>query len=255
MHWEDIEKCCTEEAASARAQQQQRSREVRPHLYSMGTVPHDEETLASLLNVHMVGGSTDLSLHLEGATLRPAVVEEPIRLLRASGYPGYEEDGLNSERQVRYRMDRMCRRRYNADKFIPAEIEKAIAAAWEERRGKASFIYDTNATPAERAASVEELNATLRPLEFVAERTSRSMSEAHNEYGSVFQMFQTLDVQTGSAILPQFRPQYIGMAYPFTWPAAVGSVDIPGQYRWRRPTWEESQEGHAQTFPRETSEY
>ena len=152
-------------------------------------------------------------------------------------------------------MDQMYRRRYNADKFIPAQIENAITAAWEERRGKASLIFDKNATPAEPAASVEELNATLRPLEIVAERSSRSMSEAHNEYGSVFQKFQTLDVQTGSAMLPQFRPQYIGMAFPFTWPAAVGGVDIPGQERWRRPTWEEAQERLAQPFPKDMFEY
>ena len=89
----------------------------------MGSVPHSEETLASLMNVHIVGGSTDLSLHLEGATMRPAVVEHLIRLLRASGYPGYEENGVNSERQVRERMERMCRRQYASDKFVPHERE------------------------------------------------------------------------------------------------------------------------------------
>ena len=40
-------------------------------------------------------------------------------------------------------------------------------------------------------------------------------------------------------MLSQFRPQYIGMSHPFTLPVAVGGIDIPGQERWRRPTWEE----------------
>ena len=48
-------------------------------------------------------------------------------------------------------------------------------------------------------------------------------------------------------MLPQFRPQYIGLAHPFTWPAAVGGIDIIGQERWRRPTWEEAQEAQMQT--------
>ena len=40
-------------------------------------------------------------------------------------------------------------------------------------------------------------------------------------------------------MLNQFLPQYLGMAHPFTLPAAVGGVDIPGQDRWRRPTLEQ----------------
>ena len=116
---------------------------------------------------------------------------------------------------------------YREDKFVPREIEAAIRAAWQERKGKASLIYDKNATPAEPASSVQDLCATLRPLEIVAERSSQSMTEAHNEYGSVFQRFETLDIQTGSTMLQQFRPQYISMAHPYTWPAAVGGVDIP----------------------------
>ena len=70
----------------------------------MRQVPHDEVALATLLNVHIVGGTTDLGIHLEGATMRPAIVEELIAALRCSGYPGYEEDGPNSADKVRERL-------------------------------------------------------------------------------------------------------------------------------------------------------
>jgi len=90
MPWEDIEKCCAAAMAKApkleRAELEQNRKQLR--------VPHGEDILASLLNVHVVGGAKDLAEHLEGATMRPDVVTELIEILRRSGYPGYEETGL-----------------------------------------------------------------------------------------------------------------------------------------------------------------
>jgi hypothetical protein len=235
MPWEDIEHCCAIVTTAAEHTREHRAAEVEQHWRKRHQVPHDEATLATLLNVHIVGGSVDLSTHLEGATMRPSIVEKLIALLRLSGYPGYEENGANSADRVRHRIETQYERPYGTAKFIPRAVERAISAAREERAGRGSLIFDKNATPAEPATSVQKLSATLRPLEIVAERSSQSMSEAHNEYGTVFQKYQTLDIQTGSAMLTQFRPQYIGMAHPFTWPAAVGGVDVPGQDRWRRP--------------------
>ena len=102
-------------------------------------LPHDETLLATLLNVHVVGGTTDLAAHLEGATMRPAIVEEHIAVLRKSGYPGYEEDGPNSAKKVRDRMQGKYENRYNQAKFIPHEIEKSIRAAFEEQKGQPSL--------------------------------------------------------------------------------------------------------------------
>ncbi len=47
--------------------------------------------------------------------------------------------------------------------------------------------------------------------------------------------YQNLEVQTGSVMMDQFRPQYLGMAFPDTLPAAVGGYDMLGQPKWRRP--------------------
>ena len=49
-------------------------------------------------------------------------------------------------------------------------------------------------------------------MQIVGERNASSQSQAHEEYASVFGRFQTIDIQTGSTMLNQFRPQYIGMA-------------------------------------------
>ncbi len=38
-------------------------------------IPHSEETLAMLVNVHIVGGSKDLAQHVKGLTLRIPVMQ------------------------------------------------------------------------------------------------------------------------------------------------------------------------------------
>ena len=98
--------------------------------------------------------------------------------LRSSGYLGYEEDGPNSEKEVKERLDKMYRRPYGEEKFIPGKIREAIREAWREQHGQASLIQDKNATPAEPAGEVQKLSQELRPLEFVAERSSKSISES-----------------------------------------------------------------------------
>ena len=74
MPWEDIEKNCGTVLQMASVAAEQRKQEISSQIL----LPHDEEMLATLLNVHIVGGSTDLATHLEGATIRPAVIEELI---------------------------------------------------------------------------------------------------------------------------------------------------------------------------------
>ena len=68
-------------------------------------VPHSEETLALLVNVHIIGGNKDLALHLKGLTMRVPVLQRLIDILRASGYPGYDDRGVNSPAQVARRLD------------------------------------------------------------------------------------------------------------------------------------------------------
>ena len=101
MPWEDIEKSCHQAILHAK----------EPHTAALAKLqselglPHSEDTLALLVNVHIVGGSKDLALHLKGLTMRVKVLQELIEILRRSGYPGYEKDRVNSPSQVARRLD------------------------------------------------------------------------------------------------------------------------------------------------------
>ena len=55
------------------------------------------------------------------------------------------------------------------------------------------------------------------------------------EHANILARYQTVEITTGSAMLNQFLPQYLGTAYPFTMPVAVGGYDVLGKDSWRRP--------------------
>jgi hypothetical protein len=98
-----------------------------------------------------------------------------------------------------------------------------------------SLIYDKNATPAEPLVGLDSLERQLRPLNLVAQRSSRGSSTSHAEHANVLARYQTVEVTTGSTMMNQLLPQYLGTAFPFTMPVAVGGYDVPGKDRWRRP--------------------
>ena len=85
LPWEDIERRCREAMETAHLIDRRTGRRATVPDGSNIALPHDEALLATLVNIHVVGGHKDLGEHLKGATMRPAVVEALIAGLRASG--------------------------------------------------------------------------------------------------------------------------------------------------------------------------
>ena len=69
----------------------------------------------------------------------------------------------------------------------------------------------------------------------MAERSVRTQSNVHENYNSVFAEYGKVNITTGTTLTNQFDPWYLGMAFPFTLPSAVGGYDVPQKSRWRRP--------------------
>ena len=231
LPWDEIEARCQEADANFQADASKRG---APML-----LPHDEDVLACLTNVHIIGGAKDLIEHLEGATMRCAVVLSLIALLRQSGYPGYEGD-VNSDVAVQERMQRLYGNRYGAKAFVPQRVRATMEEAYRAKLSGTSLITDKNATPSEPVASVAQLEASLRPLSLVPGRNAAGVSSVHETYGEVLCQYQTLEFTTKSAMVNQHHAAYLGMAYPYTLPVAVGGYDVRGQDRWRRainPEW------------------
>ena len=85
--WEDVEKRCTNtDIAWTTAL-------AAPRRFR--ALPPGEDVLATLVRIHMYGGSPQLSKQLEGATTRTAVVPARISELRASGYPAEPVSSTN----------------------------------------------------------------------------------------------------------------------------------------------------------------
>ena len=131
MAWEDVYRCCQE---VAHISWRERSKQAAPTGSSQETgstnvlLPRTEETLASLVRVCIRGGNKDLAEHLDGVTMRPFAVLQLIKLLRSSGYPGYEDKGVNAERDVNRRMKEQYQDKYGEAKFIPDEIFRIVDA-------------------------------------------------------------------------------------------------------------------------------
>ena len=75
----------------------------------------------------------------------------------------------------------------------------------------------------------------MQPHYIVAESSVRSQANIHDNYKTVFAKYDDVNIQTGHGFVDQHLPWYIGMAYPFTLPSAVGGYDVPQTPRWRWP--------------------
>ena len=126
MPWEDIDRCCKEASQHSKNMKAERLRTLQENL----GVPHSEDTLAMLVNVHIVGGSKDLALHLKGLTLRIPVMSKLIEIMRDSGYPGFDKNGLNSVERVSARLEQRYSQKYGEKfgeaKFVPQAVQDAV---------------------------------------------------------------------------------------------------------------------------------
>ena len=145
-------------------------------------LPVSQEVLATLLNVHIVGGTTDLGKHLHGIALRPAMVTKLINLLRGGGYVGHNEHGINSREAVAQRMRERYERPYNGEGcFIPTKVLEGIERTHSATLRGPSLIQDKVATPAEPAKLVENAFKNSRPMSIAAEGSSSRMTDRHDE--------------------------------------------------------------------------
>ena len=83
LPWEDVSARCKEADTAWYAAATAAKRSC--------ALPHDEDVLATLVNVHIVGGSAEAVAELDGAAMRTEVVLALISELRESGYPDTAE--------------------------------------------------------------------------------------------------------------------------------------------------------------------
>ena len=193
MPWEDVANCCEQVLASRqRANTRKRGADLDSH---PAALPLDENTLATLVNVHIVSGSSDLAKHLEGITMRTRVVLRLIDMLRRSGYPGYETDGLNSVDAVNRRMHERYDSKYQTDAFIPKAVQVAVQQAHRAKLVGPSLVMDKSATPSDPPADVREFLAHTRPAQLIAQRTVQGTTECFDEMKYTFSKYQDLEIQ------------------------------------------------------------
>eukprot|EP00973_Karenia_brevis_P021497 2955455-Karenia_brevis.AAC.1 len=71
-------------------------------------------------------------------------------------------------------------------------------------------------------------------MEIVAQRHSDAGMDVNSAQAAALERFGTLSVQTGSAMLQQWKAEYLCTSNPFTLALPVGGYDVQGAERWRR---------------------
>ena len=125
----------------------------------------------------------DLAQFLSGLTLRVPVMQQLIDILRASGYPGYETDGINAAARVAQRLDERYRQVYGEATFTPAAVKQAVRV---HEKTALSLVQDKVATPAEGLQSIDGWQRATRPSHIVAERSVQSQSNINENDAAVF---------------------------------------------------------------------
>ena len=117
-----------------------------------------------LVNVHVVGGSKDLALHLKVLTQRIPATQRPIEIMRGSGYPGHDNSGLNSKDRVDAHLRERHAEKY-AEKYGEATCmpQVAVGAARHLEKARSSIVQDKVATPPEPAQVIEDWVKTASP--------------------------------------------------------------------------------------------
>ena len=114
-----------------------------------------------------------------------------------------------------------------------------MEAVREVKGTPTSLAQDKVATPPEPAKAIGDYVRGLAPSYVVAERSTRSQANIAENYKAVFARFGKIEIRTGTEMISQHCPWYLGMAFPCTLPCAVGGYDIPNRPRWRRPETKE----------------
>ena len=149
---------------------------------------------------------------------------------------------MNSPSRVASRLHERYTSKYGSAEFIPAAVTDAVRVLEKQ---KVSIVQEKMATPADAPQSVQDWDRALRPHHIVAERSVHSQANIHENYKSVFAQFGNFDLRTATDMYNQHLPWYLGMAFPFTLPSAVGGYDVPYQPRWRRPEDDDLPENRA----------
>ena len=153
--------------------------------------------------------------------MRVGVVAQLMKILRSSGYPGYEEVGVNSEALVAQRLKERHTDIYGEASFTPAAICANINV---QKKGTISIVQDKVATPSEPMEQITQWESAVSPDHIVAERSINGQANIHENYRNVFSQYGDFQISTGTIFTSQFHPWYLGMARPFTVAAAVGGM-------------------------------
>ena len=100
--------------------------------------------------------------------MRVSILQSLIDILRAGGYPGYDNRGVNSPAQVAQRLNERYVQTYGHASFTPAAVRDAVNVHLPQKQ---SIVQEKVAAPPEAPKDIANWDMTLQPHHIVAERS------------------------------------------------------------------------------------
>lgn len=138
-------------------------------------------------------------------------------------------DGRNLEGRI----DKLYTPKYGEAQFIPQKILDNIEI--QEIGSMWLGTLDTVMTPTKAGQTIAAWERHTRPDGNVAESISSGQSDIQEHFSEVFSKYGHVNISTSTGMISQHEPWYLGMAFPYTLPHAVGGYDQPGKLCWCRP--------------------
>ena len=85
-------------------------------------------------------------------------------------------------------------KKYGYASFTPGAVKEVVHI---HKAKKKSIVQEKVATPAEAPKNISDWDKTLRPHHIMAERSTRSQANIHENYKAVFGRFGKFNIQTG----------------------------------------------------------
>ena len=118
---------------------------------------------------------------------------------------------MNTPDEVDRRMHHFYVGKCQVEQFAFDVVKGVMGRAYQAKLSGPSMVLDKSATPGEPAILVRTYFEHPRLAGIVAQRSGTSCADVFDERKFILSKDQALELRTGSEMLNQIRPQYVGM--------------------------------------------
>ena len=209
-------------------------------------LPHPPELIAHLVRLHLKTDSCEITRHLKEICVRSHVILQLGYDLIDAGHPAFMQKTnagkviQKSAQQIKEEYRKLVEQRYPtpadpalAERGVPPPEVLAVAEDSRKASKQTSPMHDKNATPQEGAVDPSEVFDSVQPQAVLLQRTVDAGSNTAEKTEAALSRYSELRVQTGSKLMPQWKPEYLSYVFCHEIPRVTGGPELSREDRLR----------------------